>query len=193
LVLVSLLAACTGSPARPNPTNAPATSSPPDTGDAAIAALINRPLRLPTVAAGAACPVSGVTVRSPVVQPADARGLGTGPLYPITFYIGENGTMVLGGQTRGPGGLYELKVVWATSGGYRGPAVVRVERIDGPGRGYVRLYYDVSAARGDVVVFPPTEFPSDFPASTNVSGPGCWAYQIDGAGLEEVIVFRVLP
>jgi hypothetical protein len=133
-----------------------------------------------------------VTERSGVVQPADARGLGTGPLYPITFYIGENGTLRLGRETPGPEGLYEMKVVWATSAGYRGPAVVRVGRLDGVGRGHVRLYYDSTATRGEAVVFPASEFTSDFPSATFVSGPGCYAYQIDGAGLEEVIVFRVV-
>jgi hypothetical protein len=53
------------------------------------------------------------------------------------------------------------------------------------------LYHKL-ASRGDAVVFPPTTYPSDFPAVTFVSGPGCYAYQIDGKGLEEVIVFRVL-
>ncbi len=191
LVVVSLLAACTGSPTPPASTTSP-PSAPPDTGEAAIAALIAHPMRLPTVAPGAACPVSGVTERSPVAQPADARGLGKGPLYPITFYIGENATLRLGQETAGPEGLHELKVVWATSAGYKGPVVVRVGRIDGVGRGNVRLFYDSTAARGDAVVFPPQEFPSDFPSSTNVSGPGCYAYQLDGADLEEIIVFRVI-
>jgi hypothetical protein len=193
LVALSLLAACTGSPTPPSPTTSPAPPSvtnPPDTGEAAIAALIGRPMRLPKVAPGAPCPVSGVTERSPVAQAADARGLGKGPLYPITFYIGENATVRLG--EIGAEGLHEMKVVWATSAGYKGPVVVRVGRLDGVGRGHVRLFYDESAARGDAVVFPPTDFPSDFPSSTSVSGPGCYAYQLDGADLEEVIVFRVV-
>jgi hypothetical protein len=197
LIVVSLLAACTGSPPAPPQTTPAATTATSPTNawgmsEAEIAALIGRPLRLPVVAPGAPCPVSEVTERSPVAQPADARGLGQGPLYPITFYIGENGTVRLGGQTPGPDGLHELKIVWATSTGYRAPVVVRVGRLDGPGRGHVRLYYEPDAARGDALVFPPRDTPSDFPSSTNVSGPGCYGYQIDGAGLEEVIVFRVV-
>ena len=195
LIVVLLLAACTGPSIPPSPTSpaaAPSSADPPGTGDAAIAALMGRPLRLPTVAPGSACPVSKVTERSPVAQAADARGLGTGPLYPITFYIGENGTLRLGRETPGADGLYELKVVWATSAGFQGPAVVRVGRVDGTGRGLVRLYYDSTASRGDAVVFAPTTYPSDYPSGTFVSGPGCYAYQIDGANLEEVIVFRVV-
>jgi hypothetical protein len=192
---LALLAACTGSPS-PGPTTGPPPSAAVDPSEAAkeatVQALLNRPLRLPKLAEGASCPVSAATERSQVSQPADARGLGQGPLYPITFYIGEDGTLRLGRETPGPDGLYELKVVWATSAGYRGPVVVRVGRLDGAGRGQVRLYYDSTATRGDAVVFPPSEFPSDYPSSTNVSGPGCYAYQIDGTDLEEIIVFRVV-
>jgi hypothetical protein len=192
IAAVPLLAACTATP-----TTAPTTPPPPPpepwpVTEAAIASLIARPLRVPTVSPGGKCPVSGVTERSPVAQEADARGLGTGPLYPITFYIGEDATLRLGKETPRPDGLYELKVVWATTEGYQGPAVVRVARLDGPGRGFVWLSYHKLASRGDAVVFPPTEYPSDFPAGTAVSGPGCYAYQIDGKGLEEVIVFRVV-
>jgi hypothetical protein len=193
LAVVSMLAACTGSPAPPSTTTSPNPASPSatvDAGEAAIAALIARPMRLPKVAPGAPCPVSGVTERSPVAQAADARGLGKGPLYPITFYIGENATVRLG--EIGEEGLHEQKVVWATSAGYQGPVVVRVGRLDGEGRGNVRLFYDSAATRGEAVVFPPSEFPTDFPSSTNVSGPGCYAYQLDGANLEEIIVFRVV-
>jgi hypothetical protein len=188
LIVVSVLAACTGSPTPPAPTvSLPSSPAGPTdkwgVPEAEIAALIARPMRLPKISPGAACPVSGVTERSPVAQPADARGLGKGPLYPITFYIGENATLRLGQETAGPDGLHELKVVWATTTGYKGPVVVRLGRIDGVGRGNVRLFYDSTAARGDAVVFPPSDIPTDFPSSTNVSGPGCYAYQIDGADL----------
>lgn len=157
-----------------------------------MASLLARPLRLPTVPAGGACPVSGATTRSPAAQEADARGLGTGPLYPIVFYTGEDANLRLRQQTPGPDALYELKVVWASTGAYQGPVVVRVARLDGAGRGVVRLFYDQGASHGDAVVFDLTGSPRDFPSGTSVSGPGCYAYQIDGLNLWEVIVFRVV-
>lgn len=141
--------------------------------------------------AGERCPVSGATLRSPVVQPADARGLGTGPLYPITLYTDIVASQHLSQMTPGPSGLYDLKVVWASTTGHRGPAVVRAGRVDGAGRAVITLQYDPAASRGDAVVFDLTGAPADFPSATSVSGPGCYAYQIDGVGLEEVIVFRV--
>jgi hypothetical protein len=157
-----------------------------------VGSLLARPLRLPRIRAGAPCPVSDVTARSPVAQAADARGLGTGPLFPIAFYIGNNATLQIGDQARGPNGLYELKVVWASTSGHPGPVVVRVGRVDGAGRGAIALFYEPDSSRGDAAVFPLTEAPSDFPSATSVSGPGCFAYQIDGVDLEEVIVFRVV-
>jgi hypothetical protein len=157
-----------------------------------VGSLLARPLRLPRIAAGAPCPVSGATARSPVAQEADARGLGTGPLYPIAFYIGENATLQIGDQARGSNGLYELKVVWASTSGHPGPVLVRVGRVDGVGRAAIALFYEADSSRGDAAVFPLTASPSDFPSSTSVSGPGCYGYQIDGVNLEEVIVFRVV-
>jgi hypothetical protein len=172
--------------------SARATSEATATEPAEVAALLARPMRLATVPPGAACPVSPVTVRSPVAQAGDASGLGTGPLYPITLYTGADATLRRGGQTPDPSGRYELKVVWASTSGYRGPAVVRVGRLDGPGRGAVRLSYEPAASRGDAVVFTLTGVPKDWPAATLVSGPGCFAYQIDGLTFTEIIVFRVV-
>jgi hypothetical protein len=189
LLAVLLLAACTGTPAPPVPSSPPASTA---ASTSIEAALLARPLRLPRVAPGRPCPTSRATARTPVAQEADTNGLGTGPLYPIAFYIGNNATLNLGQETPGPDGLYEMKVVWASSGAYRGPAVVRVGRIDGPGRGYVRLYYYPDASRGDAVVFPPESVPADFPSGTWVSGPGCYAYQVDGPEGTEIIVFRVV-
>jgi len=82
--------------------------------------------------------------------------------------------------------------VWAsTTGRHQGPVVVRVGRIDGAGRGQVRLIYDPNASRGTAVVFFVGSTPSDWPSSTYVTGPGCYAYQVDGSTFTEVIVFRV--
>lgn len=91
-----------------------------------------------------------------------------------------------------PNGLYLMKVVWASTGAREEPAVVRVGRIDGQGRGRIQLFHDEAASRGDAVVFPPTQWPADYPSGTEVSGPGCYGYQIDGVTFEEIIIFRVV-
>jgi hypothetical protein len=199
LVLPVFLAACTGSsgstgssPAGPTGTPAvPGTPSATASDAAQVEALLARAMRLPGLAPGAACPRGTPASRSPVAQPADATGFGTAPLYPLAMYLDYDATLHLRDTTPSPDGLYEVKVVWANTP-YQGPVVVRVGRLDGPGRGLVRLYYDPGASVGDAVVFPLNGAAGDFPSGTFVSGPGCYAYQIDGATFSEVVVFRVV-
>lgn len=189
------MAGCSGgSPTPPGSRSISSTPRTPAATDADdIRALLSRPLVLPSVGAGQPCPVTPAQEHSPVAQPADARGPGRGPLYPLTFYLAEDATLHLRGQTPGPDGLYAKKVVWAsTTGGYQGPVVVRVGRIDGAGRGQVRLLYDPGASRGTAVVFIVGDTPADWPSFTYVSGPGCYAYQLDGRTFTEAIVFRVV-
>ena len=127
-----------------------------------------------------------------MAQPADARGPGPGPLYPITFYLGEDATLRLGDIPRGQDGLYALKVVWAsTPGEYEGPVIVRVDRIDGVGRGHVRLAHEPNALPGSAVLFAVGDTAADWPAFTYVSGPGCYAYQLDGRTFTQALVFQV--
>ena len=189
------MAGCSGGSSSPpgSPSISSTPRAPSATDSADIRALLARPLVLPSVAAGQACPVKPAQMHSPVAQPADARGPGRGPLYPITFYLGEDATLHLRGETPGPDGLYAVKVVWAsTTGGYQGSVVVRVGRIDGAGRGQVRLLYDPDASRGTAVIFVVGDIPNDWPSFTHVTGPGCYAYQLDGRTFTEVIVFRVV-
>lgn len=195
----ALLAGCSGAPATTSPSSAPATSRAagvPPTGVAAttdpaeVAALLARPMRLPSVAPGAQCPRSPTTTHSPAAQPADELGLGKAPLYPIAFYAGS-GALKIGDETKGPDGLYEIKVVWASEAGKVSQAVVRAARVDGPGRAAVRLYYAPQNSRGDAVIFNIFDIPNDYPSGTFVSGPGCYVYQIDGADYSETVYFSV--
>jgi len=193
LAIVCVTGCSGGSPTPSGPVSISSTPRAPSATDSAdVRALLSRPLVLPSVTAGQECPVTPAQMHSPVAQPADARGPGRGPLYPITFYLGEDATLQLSGQTPGPDGLYAAKVVWAsTTGRYQGPVVVRVGRIDCAGRGQVRLLYEPDATRGTAVLFVVGDAPADWPALTYVSGPGCYAYQLDGRTFTEVIVFRV--
>jgi hypothetical protein len=194
LVAAGLLAACTATPA-PTPTTPPVVGPPgpqPTSDGTVVAELLARPVRSPSVAAGAPCPRSPKVSHSPVVQPADAEGLGAAPIYPISFYIGD-GTITMLEKTANSDGLYDAKVVWASSDDYEGPAVVRVARLDAQGRGKVTLSYNSAASRGDAVIFDVPAHPTDWPSFTAVSGPGCYAYQVDGVGFSESIYFEVRP
>jgi len=86
------------------------------------------------------------------------------------------------------------KVLWLSSAGYAGPALIRGRQLDGPTE--VRFMEGVD---------PPAElqFPMEgsgwspdlepgwrqLPSYTRVRAPGCYAYQVDGPDFTEVIVF----
>jgi hypothetical protein len=191
LCVSAVLAACTAAPSSTGSgaSAAPAASS-SGPADAEVTALLARPLRVATVAPGADCPVTRPRALTTTEGSYSANPYGAGPLYPMSGYLGPDTTLRLR-TSQGADGLYENKVVWVSRGGEPGSAVVRVARLDGAGRGRVRLYYDPAAARGDAVLFGLTAQPASWPAGTFVSGPGCYAYQVDGRGFTDVIVFRV--
>lgn len=155
-----------------------------------MAELMARPATAPPVAAGQPCPSSPTVAHSPVVQPADEVGLGSAPLYPLTFYAGTGRLTLPETKSDSDRDFYEIKVVWASSNTYEGPAVVRVVGLSG-GHGYVALYYDREALRNGSTVFNLQRFPEDWPSGTFVSGPGCYAYKVDGVGFSELVYFEV--
>ncbi|MEJ3745081.1 hypothetical protein WEI85_17510 [Actinomycetes bacterium KLBMP 9797] len=163
--------ACTASP----PERPPATTGPP--------------LRLPTVDADAPCPVtpsrpwSGAGVATAV--------LGDGPLYPVADYFQPGPVLRLRDDDRLPDGGYTKKVRWIGSG-YTGPVLVRAARIDGAGSASVTFSY--TGERRDGGYYAELRAPdSDLPATTTVSGPGCYAYQVDGTTFTTTIIFQATP
>jgi hypothetical protein len=113
--------------------------------------------------------------------------LGPGPLYPVADYF-RDGVLQLRDDDRQPDGTYEKKVRWIAAG-YSGPVLVRAGRIDGPGTASAAFAYTGGPRDGGhyaVLTHPD----SDLPATTTVSGPGCYAYQVDGTTFSVTIVFR---
>jgi len=169
VLAAGLLAGCAGPPTMVRPLALPPAGP---RYEATVTELLARPMHTPRIAPGEACPVD------------DARGLSASPLYPSERRLRIEERTV-------EDGLYDLKNLWFSSGGRPGPIVVRVARIDGEGRGFVRLYYNAALSRGFAVVFPIPDTDEDWPSGTFVSGPGCYAYQLDGADFTMVIVFSV--
>jgi hypothetical protein len=154
-------------------------------------ARLHRPLHLPTVAPGAACPVSGVG-RINFARYGVGRGIGPGPAYPIGF--AQPGSALQFTYPPDPasefaGSLWSgQKVLWFVAPRYRGPVLVRGGRLDYSGW----LRFD----RGKI---PPLEMriqkghgPRDRASYTRLRAPGCYAYQIDGTTFSRVIVFRAV-
>jgi hypothetical protein len=154
---------------------------------------LHRPLDVPRLAPGAACPVSRVDRSVDFAGFGIAPGLGRGPAYPVGL---GRGTLELAPpenfQSRRWGGQ---KVLWFVHARYRGPLLVRGRQLDGPN--------GVRFERGDV---PPRELrvavgesvhwsgqPAGSrgkPSFTRLRAPGCYGYQIDGTTFSRVIVFR---
>jgi hypothetical protein len=172
--LAIVLAGCSGQRSA-----LPPPASPAATADAAT--LLARPLKLPAVRSGAACPVTPVSSRK--VGVTNPRGHGP-------FYLG--GPM--------PQGHYPWnKTVWILADGARGPLLFRGGRIDGSGSltfsgspaeqsqmgvtltssggGVSATFYErvIALGRGDAFYV--------YPATT-----GCYALQVDGTSFEDVIV-----
>jgi hypothetical protein len=155
---------------------------------------LQRPLEIPRLARGSACPVSSVARSVPWKRFGIGSGIGRGPAYPV-----------LGGDTlefRPPESFESRrwggqKVFWFVLPRYRGPVLIRGRQLDGP--------YGIRFENGDV---PPAElriargqsvYWSDqpdrsrgVPSYTRLRAPGCYGYQIDGTSFSRVIVFRAL-
>ena len=184
-----------------------ATNTPPDEVWAALRA---RPLWLPRVEAGAACPATPSQKLATHYPPV----YGTGPIYalagPITaagwWTYGAFGQQVMDQRPAPPGTWYGMKVLWVSMPGYRGPALIRGQQLDGPGE--VR-FSDGGSVSGGANLSEAMRFSADFLVSSNSGGtangwnerpsgvalrsPGCYAFQIDGLDFTTAIVFRAGP
>jgi hypothetical protein len=167
----------------------PATSSP---RNETLADLRARPLRIDSLAAGAACPTSRLRTTSPDFGP----GLGDGPVYPVGFskrgvlrfaYPPPNNSVFAGSAWGGQ------KVLWVSDPKYAGPILIRGRQVDGPnrvqfGQGSAALLRELAFAAESADNW--TGGWRNFPSYTRLRAPGCYAYQVDGADFSDVIVFR---
>lgn len=77
-------------------------------------------------------------------------------------------------------------MTWQASG-YSGPILIRGRELGGAGAvgfGEGHVPYDELQLLGVGAT------PMHWPSFTRVKGPGCYAYQVDGANFSAVIVFR---
>lgn len=152
----------------------------------------SRPLALPSVGPGKACPVSAGSAVNTLAFGGFA--LGTGPARPIVAAAGD--------PVRGfqfdlglRDGWYGLKTLWFTEPSYEGPVLIRGARIDAPGL----IAFGEGPDLGALIIPPgPTlnegrDGYRTAPGGTYVKTPGCYAWQVDGVGFSTVLVFRAVP
>jgi hypothetical protein len=156
--------------------------------------LLSRPLRFPRLGQGERCPTSpGRAVHNRYFS---GIALGSGPVRVVLADTGDlrHGRVEIQGARDGSG--YGIATLWFALRAYRGPFVVRAARLGTPGRIAVQPGDGGQRpGRGPLVVEAgPTlnTYPNGdrtVPGSTWVGSPGCYAWQVDGRGLSEVIVF----
>lgn len=155
---------------------------------------LHRPLHLPELAAGEACPVSSVDERIDwdSANIFGGSGIGRGPAYP-----GLGGADPVGhfhAPTR-MDGMFGEKLFWYVRPSHRGRVLVRGRQLDGGGVvGWLKrrkgVVHQLRIKPGQTVTWrgqPPGS--RGVPTGTFVSGSGCYAVQIDGARFSRTIVF----
>ena len=152
--------------------------------------LVRRPLHIPTLPAGSACPATeadGSLGERGNVDTPDAPAFGPGPAYPGLF--SDSGRARLNYVK---GGGYEdwdgTKLLW-TVPRYYGPFIVRGRQLDGLNP--LRFDWGPTWSRKlHVAMRLVGPYDRLNPAATFLRAPGCYAYQVDGRGFSYLIVFE---
>lgn len=201
MLVVCMLTACSaaapaqvlGNPAQSqlSPTVTVSTQQ-PDT----LESLRRRTLQLPTLAPGQPCPRAQGRIVSPEIAPA----IGHGPIYAAG--LGEAGILDFGYPPPKESGFYGSewsgqKVLWAQAPSYRGPVLIRGRQLDGPNelrfsegkQPPLELWLRAYDATGNEQLTGWRYMPS----YTRLRAPGCYAYQVDGQGFSDIIIFEARP
>jgi hypothetical protein len=159
-------------------------------------ARLARPLHIPTLAPGSACPAtqpSGTLGQRGNTDAREAPAFGPGPAYVTLGAEATSGARLtfVWPPTEAPYiGWYGTKALW-TIPRYTGAALIRGQQLDGTSG----LGFDKGPGWSDRVhnalrlVGPETVL---HPAATFVRGPGCYAYQVDTLRASYLIVFRAV-
>jgi hypothetical protein len=163
--------------------------------------LLSRPLHLPARSSDRTCPATPGTQVDTSLFGGVALGSG-----PVRILLADRGELLQGqvnlSKTEDALGTghssawYGIQTLWFSRPGYDGPFVVRGGAVTGSGSMEVQPGDSGLAPGTGPLVVPagPTANTSQegyrtVPGSTWVTAPGCYAWQVDGNGFTEVIVF----
>jgi len=164
-------------------------------GDGGWAAL-QRPLHLPRLKPGGACPVSRVDrrVHWARINIFGGSGIGPGPVYPG---LGSSGARLDAPRDQQYGGpWFGQKVFWYVAPSYRGRVLLRGRRLDGPEwlgfNGRKQPQKELRLEPYDTVAWSGQPTGSRGIASgVRALASGCYGVQLDGTTFSRVVVFRV--
>lgn len=178
VVLALFIAGCAPNP-EPSPSASVGLREPPWED-------LRVPLELPAFAVGDTCKVAPASAVGGV-----ASALGEGPVRPW-----GNGVIQLAEFEPDPSGDHWVKVVWLIDPAqYSGPVLVRGERLDdrmpilfatapaSDPEGELHLSGDPDQSGGSGW--------REYGSYTIISGAGCYAYQVNGIGIQDTVVFQV--
>jgi hypothetical protein len=145
---------------------------------------LRRPLDLPSLDAGGACPASGAASAASYAGPA----VGPGPVY-----VAQASPLAV---SKFIDSAWDgAQVTWVAASSYTGPLLIRGGELGGAGsvgfgEGHVpedelQLLTAATTSPGE----PPGA--REWPSFTRVGASGCYAYQVDGTSFSEVIAFSV--
>ncbi len=163
-----------------------------------------RPLQLPHLNAGAACPVTP----GREIEPSLAFVLGDMPVVVAQPGADQGQLTYFDPQRLGPsaGPWGGQSTLWVAAVQYQGPVLVRGARLDAPGA--LRFNGGLeqpTITEGNWVSTPLLTHLHLLSENTNVpwaamesaytrlEAPGCYAYQVDGTTFSEVILFQAVP
>ena len=163
----------------------PAPPSPSPTPNVDWSPLLARPLQVPTIASGSACPVSAVQHINGQVKAAGGK-ISNGPDYGYgqwpAYLTGQIDWYSAGSQ-----GLGVL-----TSPEYTGPVLLRVRRLDGIGSVTVSdLGQDLGNAAWGIARGGEPPYWAMAGGGITFSAPGCYGFQFDGNSWTSVAVIEV--
>jgi hypothetical protein len=152
---------------------------------------LSRPLHIPKLSAGAACPISavapGIDFRSQGVGP----GIGPGPVFPAPF--SPDATQPLNDFTVPPGWHGGKHAIFTLSR-YHGPTLIRGGQLDGSGT-VTFASNEIRGAPSLANPQPELRLAAGTPHVVHtfffLTPPGCYGYQIDGTTFSDVVVFKV--
>ncbi len=159
---------------------------------------LHRDLHLPELEPGQPCPVSQVDQRFDWDRASifGGSGIGPGPVYPGLGGSDPPGHIHATRASFDPS-WFRTKVFWYVKPSYRGPALLRGARLDGPGR--IRFQEPLPGRpkpQFHISRFDPQEDSQwrprgarGRPSGVFVRSAGCYGVQMDGTRFSRVVVF----